>query len=108
MWVGQREIICTFNSSSSPLPNSDEAEDRREKNTHTDKQHLTPSLSLEFENGWTIWADQFMRELQGKNGMAWEAGELMKLKEKQEHQYIHSEGGREVKTRKIKRIDNHQ
>lgn len=39
--------------------------------------------------------------------MVQEAGELMKLTEKQEHQYIHSEG-EGVKTRKIKRIDNHQ
>lgn len=29
---------------------------------------------------------------QGKNGMVQEAGELMKLTKKQEHQYIHSEG----------------
>lgn len=29
---------------------------------------------------------------QGKDGMVREAGELMKLTEKQEHQYIHSKG----------------
>lgn len=34
----EREIICTFSSSSSQKPNSDEAEDRKGEKTHTHTQ----------------------------------------------------------------------
>lgn len=61
-------------------------------NTHTHNTWILACL-LRFRMDGQSESISTMRASKGKNGMVREAGELMKLTKKQEHQYIHSEGG---------------
>lgn len=109
-WVGQRK---TFNCSSSVWLNWDEAEDRKEKtkiSTHTHTQTNDAwvlARLLRYRMDGQSESISIIGTSQGKNGIVQEAGELMKLTKKQDHQY-QLWGGREEKMLTIKRIDNHQ